>query len=109
VIVSVELPYEMDPPPDEPPPGTAQPMLWRVAVRLHRDHSRLLLGPGLMVCALCEQKWPCFGRQLAWRALVAAWQALPVEESPGLLQRPNRRDERTEQAPSGGHRIRRQR
>jgi hypothetical protein len=69
-----DLPFDPEHPPDDPPPGVAQPMLWRVAVRLHRDHDVVVRDrAGALVCDLCRQRWPCFGRRLAQRGLLAAW------------------------------------
>ena len=54
-------------PGEEPPPAVASELLWRVAVRLLRDHpggsARSEQGPRL--CARCLQPWPCSGRRLA--------------------------------------------
>ena len=83
-----ELPFDVDAPPDDPPPGVAHPMLWRVAVRVSRDHSRTVRdAAGVIVCLLCRQEWPCFGRRMATRAQAAAWQAAPAGESLGLVRR----------------------
>ncbi|MBE1492418.1 hypothetical protein [Plantactinospora soyae] len=75
-----ELPFDPENPPDEPPPGVRQPMAWRLAVRLHRDHSPLpagptpeMSGPGSPdVCRTCGDPWPCHGRRIAVRGLLAA-------------------------------------
>ncbi|GAB3984794.1 hypothetical protein V1634_10705 [Plantactinospora veratri] len=75
-----ELPFDPENPPDEPPPEVVQPMAWRLAVRLHREHSPLpaepdnrLSGPaGPNVCRACADPWPCHGRQIAVRGLLAA-------------------------------------
>lgn len=70
----VELPFDVDSPPDEPPPGITQQMLWRVAIRLHHDHKTVVRdASGTVTCELCRQPWPCHGRRLAQRGLVAAW------------------------------------
>ncbi|HZO64515.1 MAG TPA: hypothetical protein VFB74_05900 [Kribbellaceae bacterium] len=82
-----EMRFDVDAPPEDPPPGVAHPMLWRVAVRVSRDHSRAVRDAAdLIVCLLCLQEWPCFGRRLAYRALVAAWQAAPAGESLGVVR-----------------------
>jgi hypothetical protein len=48
-------------------------MLWRVAIRLHRDHAEVVADRGqLPTCALCGDQWPCFGRRLAIRGLLGA-------------------------------------
>lgn len=69
-----EPPVDQGHPPDEPPPGVAQPLLWRLAVRLYRDHDRAVRDrAGGLACALCRQPWPCRGRRLAQHALAEAW------------------------------------
>ncbi|MBF9134574.1 hypothetical protein I0C86_37445 [Plantactinospora sp. S1510] len=90
-----ELPFDPENPPDEPPPEVVQPMAWRLAVRLHRDHSPqpveplsgvplpagpLPAGPlssvpgsaGANTCRTCGDPWPCHGRRIAVRGLLAA-------------------------------------
>src|SRR5262245_49013654 len=62
-------------PSDEPPQGVGSDLLWRVAVRLHRDHG--LVRPGesnesRRICGRCGQLWPCSGRRLAELALRTA-------------------------------------
>jgi hypothetical protein len=69
-----ELPFDVDHPPDEPPPGVVQVMLWRVSVRVHRDHDLVVRdATGVAICDLCRQPWPCRARRLAIRALIASW------------------------------------
>jgi hypothetical protein len=46
--------------PEEPPPWVRSEVLWRLAVRLYRDHSEA--GEA---CTGCGQRWPCSGRRLA--------------------------------------------
>jgi hypothetical protein len=65
-------------PPDEPPPGVTAELLWRVAIRLYRDHGAVLAcdhdhaeGPREH-CRRCRQPWPCSGRRLAELALISA-------------------------------------
>ncbi|MFY1686876.1 hypothetical protein [Plantactinospora sp. WMMB782] len=96
--MSSELPFDPENPPDEPPPQVVHPIAWRLAVRLHREHSPLpaeppieVAGPagasgptgaagpaqtfgpaGPNVCAACADPWPCHGRQIAVRGLIAA-------------------------------------
>jgi hypothetical protein len=54
-------------PSDEPPPTVSAELLWRVAVRLLRDHPDASVRPdgGRPLCARCDQPWPCSGRRLA--------------------------------------------
>ncbi len=67
------LPFDPAHPPSDPPPDVPQAMLWRVAVRLHQDHGVLVRDSrGVPACARCGQAWPCFGRRLALRGLLAA-------------------------------------
>lgn len=72
----LDLPFDLDDPPREPPPCVVEPLLWRVAVRLHEDHATVHPDElGLARCALCRQPYPCLGRQLARRGLLAAYRA----------------------------------
>jgi hypothetical protein len=54
-------------PGDEPPPTVTSEMLWRLAVRLLRDHTGGSTVPssGTRLCEQCRQPWPCSGRRLA--------------------------------------------
>jgi hypothetical protein len=45
-------------------------MLWRLAVRQFRDHSRDAGAPAR--CGGCHHPWPCSGRRLAELALITA-------------------------------------
>jgi hypothetical protein len=68
-----ELPFDLENPPDEPPDCVAQPMAWRLAVRLFRDHSPAVSDPTRPVpCRTCGEPWPCYGRRLAERGLITA-------------------------------------
>lgn len=55
------LPYDPHDPPDEPPPGVTDPLLWAMTVRLFRDHQPSIDG----WCQTCRQFYPCPGRRLA--------------------------------------------
>jgi hypothetical protein len=61
---------------DEPPPGVTGDMLWRVAVRLARDHGKMWLDEADIEprprCCGCRQPWPCSGRRLAELGLITA-------------------------------------
>jgi hypothetical protein len=63
-----------DDPPEEPPSQVSSELLWRVAVRLYRDHSRdrQVSTEGEPRCARCPHPWPCSGRRLAELALTVA-------------------------------------
>ncbi|SDZ06980.1 hypothetical protein SAMN05444365_105157 [Micromonospora pattaloongensis] len=68
-----ELPFDPDDPPDDPPEQVRQPMMWRLAVRLLRDHQGAPAGPaGDPVCRACGDPWPCRPHRIARRGLVAA-------------------------------------
>jgi hypothetical protein len=63
--------------PSEPPYGVGADLLWRVAARLHRDHSSVIMGTDESgeprgVCGHCHHPWPCSGRRLAELALKRA-------------------------------------
>jgi hypothetical protein len=77
----INVPFDAMNPPDEPPEGVVQPLLWRLASRLHRDHELDQETPGLPRCGRCWQPWPCAARRLAERGLVAAF--APPETSAG--------------------------
>jgi methylenetetrahydrofolate reductase (NADPH) len=88
-----ELPFDLEHPPDEPPAAVCQPMLWRLAVRLHRDHD-LLPGVAEPRCRTCGERWPCRPRGLAERGLIAACQPPgpePLGRPPPTMIRAGRR------------------
>jgi hypothetical protein len=70
----IESPTRTPEPPDEPPPQATSELLWRVAVRLYRDHTMdpRASAPDEPRCARCAHPWPCSGRRLAELALTAA-------------------------------------
>jgi hypothetical protein len=47
--------------PGEPPEQVRSEVLWRLAVRLYRDHA----GATDHRCGSCHQPWPCSARRLA--------------------------------------------
>lgn len=58
----------------DPPEGCLWPMLWRVAWRLAVEHE--VFEGGLefmerMYCRVCGEPWPCSGRRLGERGLLA--------------------------------------
>lgn len=68
-----ETPFDLTDPPDDPPSAVRQPVLWRVAICLFRDHVPGLAGVGVLArCRACGQVWPCRCRRFAERALVDA-------------------------------------
>ena len=68
-----ETPFDLTDPPDDPPATVRQPVLWRVAICLFRDHVPGLAGVGVLArCRACGQVWPCRCRRFAERALVDA-------------------------------------
>lgn len=83
-----DLPFDPENPPDSPPPAAVQPLLWRLAARVYRDHSgdgskprSAQLGrpggprTGLGTCLTCHRPWPCYPRRLAERGLLVACRA----------------------------------
>jgi hypothetical protein len=73
-----ELPFDLENPPDEPPAGVPRPMAWRLAIRLYRDHVPVAGDQAEPpACRTCGEPWPCYGRRLAERGLISAWQDLP--------------------------------
>ena len=68
------LPDQHGDPPAEPPPQVRSELLWRVAVRLYRDHARDRQASDRDEprCARCPHPWPCSGRRLAELALTVA-------------------------------------
>jgi hypothetical protein len=60
-------------PGDEPPAEVVSEILWRVAVRLLRDHQPApSCGERLSTCASCARPWPCSGVRMAELGLSAA-------------------------------------
>ena len=58
-ITGLEIPTE------EPPPHVTSEIVWRLAVRLFRDHGRASPDQDPPRCSRCDQLWPCSGRRLA--------------------------------------------
>lgn len=69
--------WDPDHPPAEPPAG-ADPLLWRLAYGLHRDHRPQTDG----FCMTCREFWPCRPRHLAGQGFLAAVQS-PGRRRPG--------------------------
>jgi hypothetical protein len=61
----VSLSFDTEDPPEQPPPGCADPLLWRVSVALHQEH-RWYRGDR---CS-CGDRYPCDRGRLAERGLV---------------------------------------
>jgi hypothetical protein len=61
----VNIPYDIDNPPAEPPPGVS-PLLWKVAFALRGEHDE---GPdGWCLATSCRRAsalWPCEKRKLS--------------------------------------------
>jgi hypothetical protein len=55
----------LEAPSEEPPPEVTSEIVWRLAVRLYRDHRRASSDQSPEPCARCGQPWPCSGRRLA--------------------------------------------
>jgi hypothetical protein len=77
--VSVDLITRLS---DEPPAGVTSEIMWRLAVRMFREHqpdrfrppdplayAQLAAGPA---CASCRRPWPCSGLRMAELGLSAA-------------------------------------
>jgi len=78
----MDLPFDLTDPPDRPPSEVSEPLFWRLAVCLFREHSPGLGGVGALVrCRTCAEVWPCRCRRLAERALIEACGAPAVAES----------------------------
>lgn len=67
----MQLAFNLADPPDEPPPGVVCAILWRVALRLYRDHD-LPARWSPPTCRQCQHLWPCSARRLAVRGLLTA-------------------------------------
>jgi hypothetical protein len=60
-------------PGDEPPAEVVSEILWRVAVRLLRDHQPAPApGEASVTCTCCARPWPCSGVRMAELGLSAA-------------------------------------
>jgi hypothetical protein len=82
------LPFDPSNPPEEPPAQVAQPMMWRMAVRLVTDHRPdwSAVGRARPPCRCCGDSWPCRGHELGRRGLVASLR------DPGPFREPDSRD-----------------
>jgi hypothetical protein len=78
-----DRPIDVHDPSEEPPVQIRSELLWRLSVRLFREHvaagpicsrcAESLAPPGTgLECAWCGQPWPCSGRRLAEVGLNAA-------------------------------------
>jgi len=75
----MNLPYDPEHPPQEPPPGCDR-LLWMIAYQVHVDHQP---GPdgrcGARTCRIGSFVWPCHAAGLAGRGFlgaVGAWAGL---------------------------------
>jgi hypothetical protein len=75
-----ELPFDLEHPPAEPPPGCREPEKWQRGYDLYRQHVPDRYG----VCKQCRQKAPCFLYLLALRSLLDAY----IGERPRHVQLP---------------------
>jgi hypothetical protein len=70
-----DLPFDLNDPPEQPPPNVRHALLWRLALCMLRDHSPGLNAPGTLVrCRACGRVWPCQCRRFAERGLICAYQ-----------------------------------
>jgi hypothetical protein len=68
-----DVPLDPREPPEERPDRAARHMVWRLAVRMHRDHGPTGAEPGEPgTCPTCREPWPCRARRMAERGLIAA-------------------------------------
>lgn len=63
----VSLSFDTEEPPEQPPPGCADPLLWLVSYALRREHQWDLGG----LC-LCGDRYPCDSARLAERGLITS-------------------------------------
>jgi hypothetical protein len=61
-MIATEI--DLSRPPEEPPPSVRAELLWRIAVRLLREHTEIAAG-SVLRCQHCDQPWPCSARRLA--------------------------------------------
>ena len=69
--------YDPEDPPEEPPTGCIDPLLWRVAYALHQEHQ---LEPGDR--CTCGEVFPCARSGLAARGLLTACIRRPTNTGP---------------------------
>lgn len=69
--------YDPEDPPEQPPTGCFDPLLWRVAHALHQEHQ---LGPDNR-CG-CGEIFPCTRAGLAARGLLTACVRRPTNPAP---------------------------
>jgi hypothetical protein len=70
----IDVTFDPEDPPVEPPADAPQPLLWSVARQVFGDHGVPVghRGPTVPPCRLCDQPWPCRARRIAEGALLAA-------------------------------------
>jgi len=80
----IDIPFDPEDPPVEPPPDAPQPLLWSVARQVFGDHDVLVghSGPVVPPCRLCDEPWPCRARRIAERALLAACRPAQADNAP---------------------------
>jgi hypothetical protein len=64
----VSLSFDAEEPPEHPPPGCADPVLWRVSHALRQEHRWEPDGR-----CQCGDRYPCNRARLAERGLVIAY------------------------------------
>jgi hypothetical protein len=64
----VSLSFDAEEPPEQPPPGCADPVLWRVSHALRQEHRWEPDGR-----CQCGDRYPCNRARLAERGLVIAY------------------------------------
>jgi hypothetical protein len=78
----IDIPFDPEDPPIEPPPSVQQPLLWSVSRRVYGDHDAPddQGGPMVPQCRLCGEPWPCRARRVAEHGLLAACRA-PIDSA----------------------------
>jgi hypothetical protein len=66
----LDLPFDLDDPPADPPGDATQPLLWTVSRVLFIDHDPPA-GQGA-TCTVCGEPWPCRSRRMAEYGLLSA-------------------------------------
>ena len=80
----MDIVFDPEDPPAEPPPGTPQPLLWCMARQVFADHDVGVDDGGPMVprCRICDEPWPCRPRRMAEGGLLAACRPAQAAHGP---------------------------
>ncbi|GAA5193124.1 hypothetical protein GCM10023322_54310 [Rugosimonospora acidiphila] len=77
--------YDPENPPEQPPEGCADPLLWRVAHALHLEHQ-----PEQDSRCTCGEMFPCSRAGLAARGMLTACVRRPLDPASPTALRPRR-------------------